>query len=72
LPSFLAVVLTMFMIWTIIGDHAAMAKQLTTVQTGVEHNAVQLQGVATLIRLNRQICLNTAPDAQTRARCLEP
>jgi hypothetical protein len=79
LPSVLALVLTIFMIWTITNTHSAMAAQLAVVQldvianqTEIKDNGVQLRGVATLIRLNRQICLNTSADAQTRARCLEP
>ena len=79
LPSVLALVLTIFMLWTITTTHIAMAAQLVTIKSDVamnkveiKDNGIQLRGVATLIRLNRQICLNTAPDAQSRAQCLDP
>lgn len=72
LPSVLALILTIFMLWTITSDHTAMAAQLARVETGVKTNAISLQEMSDLVRLNRQICLNTAPDAQARARCLDP
>lgn len=67
LPSVIAVVLTLFLIWNVTNVQKVMAEDLVRIDKKVE----QLNQIEVLIRIGRQTCINTAPDAVARLRCLE-
>jgi len=67
LPSVIALILTIFLMWNVTNAHEAQAKELERITTKVE----QLNQLEVLIRIGRQTCVNTAPDAIARLRCLE-
>lgn len=75
LPSVLAIVLTIFLIYSVNVAHAQMQANLNEVQATVIDNAQKLDAnvaaMHTLIRISRQTCINTAPDSTSRLRCLE-
>jgi hypothetical protein len=71
LPSVIALVLVLFLIYNITATHTAMAAQLSRVSETTLTNERKLDGLEELIRISRQTCINTAADAGARSRCLE-
>jgi len=71
LPSVLALLFAGFLMYNITAAHTAMAQQLTRVEAMVHDNGKKMDSLETLIKISRQTCLNTAPDAGARRACLE-
>lgn len=67
----LTVVLTGFLMWTVLTAHASMAIELASVKAQTIKNGEELQQLDILINISRQTCLNTAPDAAARRACVE-